>query len=201
MLAPVEVADDAAGDRQRMRVVFRVVIDDAGNARMYIGAAEILGSHHLAGRCLDQRRPAEKDRSLVLDDDRLVGHRRHVGTASGTRTQHGGDLRDAGRRKIGLIVEDAAEMFLVGKDLVLHRQESASRIDQIDARQAVLAGDLLRAQVFLDRQRVIGAALHRRIVGNDHALDAMDAADAGDQRGRRHLERMGLAIHAIGSEL
>ncbi len=200
-LAPVEVADDAAGNRQRMRVVLRVVIDDAGNPGMHIGAAEFFGSHHLAGRRLDQGRPAEEDRSLLLDDDRLVGHCRHIGPARGARTHHDGDLRDAGRREVGLIVEDAAEMLLVGKDLVLHRQESAARIDQIDARQTVLAGDLLRAQVFLDGHRIIGAALHRRIVGNDHAFDTIDAADAGNQRGRRHLERMRLAIHAIGSEL
>jgi hypothetical protein len=66
--------------------------------------------------------------------------------------------------------------------------------------RAVLAGDLLRPQVLLDRQRVIGAALHRRIVGDDHALDAVDPADAGDQRSRRHLEGL-RAIHAVGRQL
>ena len=40
--------------------------------------------------------------------------------------------------------------------------------------------DLLRAQVLLDRHRVVGAALHRRVVGDDHAFLPVDAADAGD---------------------
>ena len=35
----------------------------------------------------------------------------------------------------------------------------------------------------LDRPRVAGAALHRRVVGGDQALDALDHADAGDHAG------------------
>jgi hypothetical protein len=62
---------------------------------MHVGAAEVFGCHHFAGRRLDQRRAAEKDRALILDDDRLVAHRRHVGAAGGARAHHGGDLRDA----------------------------------------------------------------------------------------------------------
>ena len=46
--------------------------------------------------------------------------------------------------------------------------------------QPVLLGDLLRAQVLLDRQREVGAALHRRVVGDDHALAALDHPDARD---------------------
>ena len=184
-----------------MRVVLGEVVDDAGDARMHVAAAEVLGGNHFAGRRLDQRRAAQEDRALVLDDDRLVAHRRHVGAAGGARAEDGGDLRDALRRQVGLVEEDAAEMFLVREDLVLHRQEGAAGIDQVDAGQAVLQRDLLRAQVLLDGQRVVGAALHRRVVGDDHALDAIDPADAGDHRGGRHLEGIGAAVHAVGGEL
>jgi hypothetical protein len=87
-------------------------------------------------------------------------------------------------RHVGLVVEDAAEVVAVGKDLVLGRQVGAARIDQVDAGQAVLRRDLLRAQVLLDRHREVGAALHRGVVGHDHALDALHAADAGDHAAR-----------------
>jgi hypothetical protein len=50
------------------------------------------------------------------------------------------------------------------------RQVRAAAVDQIDARQPVFLGNLLRAQMLLDRQRIIGAALHRRVVADDHAL-------------------------------
>ncbi len=146
-LFPVQILDDAARDGQRVGIVFGQMIDDAGNARMHIGAAEVFGRHDFAGRRLDQRRAAEKDRALVLDDDRLVAHRRHVGAAGRARTHDGGDLRNALRRQVGLVEEDAAEVLLVRENLVLHGQEGAAGIDQIDAGQAVFQGDFLRPQV------------------------------------------------------
>ena len=47
--------------------------------------------------------------------------------------------------------------------------------------KSVLLGNFLRAEMLLDRQRIIGAALHRRVVADDHHLAARDAADARDQ--------------------
>ena len=71
-LGPVEVADDPARDRERVVVVLREVVGDAGDAGVHVGAAQLLGGHDLAGRGLHQRRAAEEDRALLLDDDRLV---------------------------------------------------------------------------------------------------------------------------------
>ena len=67
-----------------------------------------------------------------------------------------------------------------GKDLGLQRQERAARVDQVDAGQPVLERDLLRADVLLHRDRIVGAALDRRVVGDDQHLAARDPADAGD---------------------
>ena len=77
-------------------------------------------------------------------------------------------------------------MVAVGKDLGLERQERAAGVDEVDARQAVLLGHLLRAQVLLHRQREVRAALDRGVVRDDHALAALDDADSGDdpRRGR-----------------
>ena len=177
------LADDAAAERQRMAVVLGVVVGDAGLSRVHVGAAEILRRDHLAGRRLHQRRPAEEDRALVAHDDGLVRHRRHVGAAGGAGAHDHRDLRDARRRQRRLIVEDAAEMLAVGKDLGLVRQVGAAGIDEIDARQPVLARDLLRAQMLLHRHRIIGAALDRGVVADDHAFAPGDAADAGDDAG------------------
>ena len=87
----------------------------------------------------------------------------------------------ARRRHPRLIVEDAAEMLAVGKDLGLMGQIGAAGIDQIDAGQTVLRRDLLRAQVLLHGHRIIGAALDGRIVGDDHRLPAVDEADPGHE--------------------
>ncbi len=180
-----------------MRVVARLVVGDARDAGVHVGAAELLGAHLLAGRGLHQRRPAEEDRPLLLHDHRLVGHRRHVGAARGARAHDHGDLRDALRRHARLVVEDAPEVVAVGEHLVLQRQERAARVHQVDAGQAVLERDLLRAQVLLDRDRVVGAALDGGVVGDDDALAPGDAADAGDEPRRRH----GLVVDPVRGEL
>ena len=78
-------------------------------------------------------------------------------------------------------------MLPVGEDLVLQRQERAAGIDQIDARQMVLARNSLGAQMLLHRHRIIGAAFDGGVIGDDHAVAAADAADAGDQARRRHV--------------
>ncbi len=80
-----------------------------------------------------------------------------------------------------------------GKDLVLLRQEGAAGIDHVDAGQIVLPRDVLRAQMFFHRHRIIGAALDGGIVGDNDAFAARDPADAGDRYSpnarRRHRGR------------
>ena len=164
---------------------------------MDIGAAQIFRRHHLAGRRLHQRRAAEKNRALIAHDDGFVGHGGNIGAAGRAGAHHHRDLGNALGRHIGLIEENAAEMIAVGKDLVLHGQEGAAGIDQIDAGQVVLLGDFLRAQMLFHGQRIIGSALHRGVIGDDHALDARDAADACDDAGARRV----VAIKAMGGEL
>jgi hypothetical protein len=73
----------------------------------------------------------------------------------------------------------------VGEDLGLQREEGAARVDEVQARQAVLARDLLRAEVLLDGERVVRAAFHRRVVRDDHALPTLDDADPRDDAGGR----------------
>ena len=91
------------------------------------------------------------------------------------------------RRHPGLVVEDPPEVLAVGEDVGLEREERAAAVDEVDARQPVLERDLLRAQVLLHRHRVVGAALDRRVVGDDDARRALDPADAGHDPGARRL--------------
>jgi len=95
-----------------------------------------------------------------------------------------------------LVIENPSEVLLVREYLVLQRQERAARIHQIDAGQVILARDFLCAQVFFHRHREVGAALHRRVVGQHHDFAAVDAANAGDQAGCG----CGVVIHAFGGK-
>ena len=163
---------------------------------MQVAAAEVLGGHDLAGRGLHQRRAAEEDRALVADDHGLVAHRGHVRAARGARAEHRRDLRDAVGAHLGLVVEDAAEVLAVGEDLVLPRQERAAGVHQVDAGQPVLARDLLRPQMLLDRDRVVRAAFDGGVVGDDHALAPGHPADAGDHARAGTL----VVVHAVGGQ-
>ncbi len=124
---------------------------------------------------------------VPLHDHGLVRHGRHVGAAGGTRAHDDGDLRDAERRQPRLVEEDPPEVVAIREDLGLQREERAARIDEVETRQPVLAGDLLRAQVLLDRERVVRAALHGRVVRDDDALSPLDDADPGDDPRRRRV--------------
>jgi hypothetical protein len=89
-------------------------------------------------------------------------------------------------------------VLAVGKHLVLARQVGTTGVDQVDARQVVLLRDRLGAKMLLDREGVVGAAFHGRVVGDDHALAAADASDAGDDAGSGNLF---VAVYLVGGEL
>ena len=196
-LRPVEMGDGPAADRQSMGIVLRIVIDHARAAGMDIGAAEILRAHLLARGRLHQRWSAEENGALVADDDRLIRHGGHIGAAGGAGSHDDGDLGDARRRHVRLVEEDPPEMLAVGKDLVLARQIGTAGIDEIETGQPVLQRDLLGPQMLLHRQRIIGTALDRGVIGHDDAFAALDPADAGDDPGGRHH----FIVDTMGSEL
>ncbi|MNZ85824.1 hypothetical protein D3C78_1046290 [compost metagenome] len=164
---------------------------------MHVGATEVFGADHFTRSGLDQRGAGEKDRRLLADHDRFVGHRRHIGATGGARAHDHGDLRNAERAHVGLVEEDPPEVLAVGEHFILARQVGAAGVHQVQARQAVLQGDGLGAQVFFHRQRVVGAAFDRGVVGDDHAFDAFDPADAGDHASGRDV----FAVHLMGGQL
>ena len=195
MIRP-QITHDLANERERVRIVVREMVRNAGDARVHVAAAELFGADHLPSRGFDERRTAEKDRAGTFDDHRLVAHRRNVRAARRARSHDRGDLRDAFARHARLIVEDAAEVVAIGKHFVLQRQERAARIDEIDARKKVLLGDLLCAQMFLHRYGIVRAALDGRIVRDDDAALVFDRADARDHPGRRAVA----AVHLVCGE-
>ena len=160
---------------------------------MHVRAAQILGGDLLAGCRLHQWRASQKDRAIAAHDHRLVAHRRDVGAARRTGPHDGRDLRDALGRHLRLVVEDAAKVLAVGEDIGLKWQKRAAGIHQVDAGQAVLLGDLLRAQMLLDGHREVGPTLDCRVIGDDDALLPLDDADAGHDARRGRL----VVVHAV----
>ena len=75
------------------------------------------------------------------------------------------------------------------EDLGLIGQVGAARLDQIDQGEAVLHCYVLGAQRLGQRVAVRRPRLAGRIVGGDHALDAGDDPDPGDDVGAQRLVR------------
>src|SRR5712691_1384172 len=196
LLAPGEAGDDVAGDVEGVLVVGGEMVGHAADPRVDLGAAQLLGRHLLAGGRLHQGGAAEENGAPALDDRGLVAHRGHVGAAGGAGAEDHADLRDPGRAQARLVVEDAAEVLAVRKDLGLQGQEGPAGVDEVDAGQPVLPRNLLGPQVLLHGEGKVGPALHAGIVGDHHHLAAADAPDAGDEarRGR------GPIVHAVGGE-
>ena len=161
-----------------MRIVVGEVIDHAGLPCVHVATSEGLRIDAFARGGLHQRRAPEEDRALFAHDDRLVAHRRDVRATCRTRTHHHGQLRNPARRHLRLVVENAAEVLAVGKDVVLPRQERAARIDEVDAGQTILERHFLRAQVLAHGDGVVRAALHGRVVADDDAFETRHTADA-----------------------
>ena len=193
----LERGNNIAQDAQRMVVIFRDMIHHAGPAAMEVAAAQILRADDLPRRRLHQRRACKEDRALIAHDHGFIGHGGHIGPARRAAAHHAGDLRNAARGEVRLIVEDAAEMLTIGEHFRLIGQVRAAAVDQIDAGQPVLQRDFLRAQMLLDADRIIGAALHGRVVAGDHHLPPRHAPDTGDDPRARHL----VAIKAVGGKL
>ena len=166
--------------RERVLVVGGQVVGDAADARVDVGAAQLLGGHLLAGRRLHERRPAEEDRAGAAHDHGLVAHRRHVRAARGARAHHGGDLGDAraptcapGCRRSGRSARGRGRPRPGAAGT--RRRSRPGRCTG----SRFCVGDLLRAQVLLHGQREVAAALHGGVVGHDHARAAVHRADAG----------------------
>ncbi len=184
-LGLVEIGHDRADDAQGVLVIDGHMVDHARAAAVGVRPTQFRRRDHLAGRRLHQRRAAEEDGALALlarpaHDHRLVGHGRHIGPAGGATAHDAGDLGYALGAHPRLVEEDAAKVVAVGKHLGLVRQVGPAAIDQIDARQPVLLGDLLGAQVLLHRHGEIGAAFDRGVIGHDHHLAPRHPADARD---------------------
>ncbi len=179
-----------------MLVVLGKMIGDARGAGVDLGPAELFGGYLFAGRGLYEGWSAQKDRTLLLDYDHLVAHRRHVRPARSTAPHDGGHLRNALRAHARLVVEDTPEVLPVREDLVLQRQKGPAGVDEVDAGKMVSLGYLLGPEVLFDRHRVVGAALDRRVVRHDHDLPPRDAPDAGDHARRRNLP----VVHLEGSQ-
>ena len=194
--AAVQPRHRLARQRQGMGIVVGQMVGHARQAGVHIATTQIFSGHDFANGSLDQRRAAQEDGALVFHDDGLVAHGRHIGAARGATAHDHGNLRDALGAHIGLVVEDAAKVLLIGKHVVLVGQIRAARVDQVNARQVVLLGNLLGPQMLFHGHGVISAALDSGVIANNHTIHATDPTQARNHTGARCIP----VVHAVGGQ-
>ncbi len=133
-------------------------VDGAADRGMHGRAAQVFVADRLADGRLHQRR-AGKVQAAAFGHEQFVAQDGQIAAAGHAIAQDGRELRNARRGDDGVVAKDAAEIILVGKDLVLQRQKDAGAIDEIKQRQAIFQGDALGPQHLLGRHRKEGARL------------------------------------------
>ena len=180
---------------QARRVVGLAEIHRAADARVHLRAPEFFGGNLLADRGFDQRR-ARREQATPLGHQDVVAHHRQIGASGHAHAHDGGDLPNAERAHHSVVAKDAAEVVGVRENVFLERQEYARRVHQINCGNAVLDGDILRANHLLGGQGEECAGFYRGVVGDDHEQAALDAPEARHHsRGRRAAP---LGVHAMG---
>lgn len=116
-----------------MGVIDSEVVGNARDGAMHLTTTQVFGADDLARRRLDERWAGEEDVALPADDDALVRHGGDVGAARRAGAHDDGDLGDALGGHAGLVVEDAAEVVLVGEDVGLVGEVGAAAVDEVDA--------------------------------------------------------------------
>ena len=198
----IQVRYDLTRHCQSMGIVLRQMIDHAGQTRVDVTAPQIFRTHYFTRSGFHQWRATQENRALVLHDDRFITHRWHIGTTSCTRTHHHSDLWDAFSRHIGLVIENTAKVIAIREHIILVWQVRTATVNQVNTRQVILLGDFLRAQMLFHCHRIIGAALHRRIITNNNALLTRYATNAGNHtRARRRIHIVLFLIHIERCEL
>ena len=100
---------------------------------MHIAATQLFRRHYFARGRFYQRRTGEKNGPLIFNNNRLIGHCRHIGAARRAGAHHCRNLRNIARRHIGLVKKDTTEMIAIREYLILAGKIGAAGIHQIDA--------------------------------------------------------------------
>src|SRR6202040_341741 len=105
-LPPVEPGHDLAAYTDGVQFVVGEVVGHARREGVHPSPAQLLVGRYLAGRHLDQRRPAEENLGLLVDHDGVVAHPGDVGATGRRVAKHQGDRRNAHRRELGEIAKE-----------------------------------------------------------------------------------------------
>ena len=126
----------------------------------------------------------------------MIAHHGQIRAPCHAHSHDGGNLRNAHGAHDRVIAKNPAEVVGVRKNVFLEREKNARRIHQIDRRNVILDGDILRPNHFFCRHGEERAGFHCCVVSNKHEGAAANRGEARDRASARcatpffvHFER------------
>ena len=95
-----------------------------------------------------------------------------------------------------MVKENAPKMVTIGKNLILIGKVRTATVDKVDTGQVVGLSNLLGAEMFLNGDGKIRAALNRCVVAKDHHFAPADATNPSHHA----ASRTGVIIHSVRCE-
>jgi len=173
--------DDVAQLLDALVLALHEVVAAAGVLGVDVGAAEVLGGHGLADGGLDHGGAGQEREGQLLDHDGLRGQVDDVGAARRVAARGERVLADAHGGHAAHVVEHAPEMAVIGEAAQLQGQVDAAGVGDVDAGQPQALCDGLGPHVLLQGDGEVGSRSVAVLVGEDHAVAALDRADARHQ--------------------
>ena len=128
----------------------------------------------------------------------MVAHQRQVGSAGHAHAHDGGELRNAHRAHHCVVAKDAAEIVRIWEDVFLQRKKNAGGVDQINRRDMIFDGDVLRADDFFRRHWEKGAGFYGGVISDEHERAPANFSEPGDRSRRRRAAP--LCVHLVSGE-
>ncbi len=147
-------------------------------------AAQLFGAHLLPNRRLHQRRTGQKQ-PAPLGHQNVVAHHRQIRASGHAHSHDRRDLRNPLGRHHRVVAEHPPKVILIRKHVFLQRQKHPRAVHQVNRRQAVFHGNVLRPDHLLRRHREERAGLHRGVVDDQHEQPSMHPSQSGHHSRRR----------------
>jgi hypothetical protein len=142
-VTPVEMGQYLACIGDGLGIVLRDILAEPRHLTVQVRASKRFVVGVLTDGRLDQRRTGQEDLRAPAHENDIVRKARQIGAARRRGTVNHGDLRNARRREPCLVGEGSTAL---DEHFRLVEQVGTAAFDQIDQRQPVLEGDLLKSQ-------------------------------------------------------
>ena len=184
-LAPITPLFNQRTNAAKARLVIGFAeIHRPADGRVHGGPTEFFRRNFLPDRCLYQRRSSQKQ-AAAIRHQHVIAHHRQISAPSHTHAHDGGDLRNTHGRHDSVVAKNTPKIVSIGKNIFLQRKKNASRIDEINGRNAILNGNILRPNYFFRRHRKKRASLYRGVVHDEHHHPGLDARQSRNHSRRR----------------